>query len=697
MIFYWYKIQQDHPNTHIAMEGIAAKIYKQASTSIQLDRSNEIEVTEAIELGFLSQEEGKLFFSDSEILKEYLVHHAVSLMEEAWSNVEEVVEIYKKIESLSWKISSENNLEVDNLENKVLLMLAREYGKDLSKCVVEASVLLRNSEKLSDSLLKLYESFWEVIPQLEIEAESIISILDAMDTDIDIGNPAIYRAIEDISARRKDVADTLYSLLISRASMPAAGLIVNILRAIAKTDILEAHQRALALSDRAEPILRRVGIRSLGDFNYENDESKILLWSTLDRFQVLRSNPNPETDMMLVIGYEDLVKHTDEVQNIFAELVVDSNPIIWKTALVSLSRLARNSYNQEWYQQALIKLTEAQSFSVEELRRLDYCINQYIENQPDLALQLVEAVAGRWYFEHCEENERLIEGLNNTFTKLINLQAKILLFSFTKWIASKKQYLHFLAFEINSYFNSIPVKVGNTLQRDKNPSVILSKEVLDTLDEETTAYVLYRITGYVIDAPSLCALLLSALQREPFSQQIIYLITNLLIKYVLFNYPGEAGEYLKDRAKTEGITEIEAKVIQEALSQSQSYLENRTKLPRLKEFQPSTQRTYLYRLAKWKQQKEMMEQVEEQSVFRKIMPSVLFLYGKATATEREGKLTDPMPFISISTETEIPQGELIDPIGQAYLRMQWRSAGLSLTDEQQDQNLHMKESDETGH
>jgi hypothetical protein len=255
----------------------------------------------------------------------------------------------------------------------------------------------------------------------------------------------------------------------------------------------------------------------------------------------------------------------------------------------------------------------------------------------------------------------------------------------TQWVASRKQYLHFLAFDLNSYFYCIPVKVGDTLETSKNPTLVLSKEVLDTLDEETTSYVLCRIAGYVIDASSLCALLLSALQREPLLQPIIELVTELLISYVLFNYPGEAGEYLKNKAKADDITEIEAKVIQEALSQSQSYLENRTKLPRLKEFQPSTQKAYLYRLAKWKQQKEMSERAEEHSVFRKIMPSVLFLYGKATVTEREGKFTDPIPFVSISASTEIPQGELIDPIGQAYLRIWWQNIGLSTTDEKTDQ------------
>lgn len=502
MIFYWQKIQEENPNTHVALQRITARIYEGASTSIQLSQLNEIGVgvEEAIKLGFLSRCEGKIIFSNLDVLREYLICHAVSLMEEAWFNVEELVKIHKRNERLHQKINV-----LSNLENEVLLTLAHEKGKNLSDCVVRASVL-RNSEKSRHSFQGLYDSFWEILPQLQIEAEAIISVLDAMSIDFDRGSLAIYNAIEEISVREKGIAETLYTLLMSRASLPAAGLIFNILRAIARIDLSEAHQRALALSHRVEPILRRVGIRALGDFNYGENEAQKLLHSTLDRFGILRATSDPETDAILVMAYENLVDHTDEVKKIFTDLAIDSNFIVWKTTLSSLFRLARKVYTQEWYQQALIKLAKAQTFSFEELHTLDYCIEHYVKDQPEFSLQLIEAIAVRWHFENHEETEKLVEGLNQTFISLSNLQYQVLISFFTQWIASEEQNLHFLAFELNSYFNSIPVKVGDALEKSKSPTFVLSKQVLDALSEETTSYVLYRIAGYVIDASSLCAL-----------------------------------------------------------------------------------------------------------------------------------------------------------------------------------------------
>ncbi|MEM9272032.1 MAG: hypothetical protein AAGA80_03565, partial [Cyanobacteria bacterium P01_F01_bin.143] len=292
------------------------------------------------------------------------------------------------------------------------------------------------------------------------------------------------------------------------------------------------------------------------------------------------------------------------------------------------------------------------------------------------SVQLIELIAKNWNFNTEDRDQWLVRILHETISEfqksyLINLN-----YFFTKWIISEHQYLHLLAFEMNRNFNSILVKVDDELERNKNPILSLMKEVLDTLDETNTIYVLLRIVGYVINTQSLCKLLLSALAKESITQEIIDLVTNLLVDYVLFNYPGEATEYLNKRRKIEKISTIECDVIDQALSKSKKYLDNRNQLPLLKEFQVPIQKTYLYRLARWKQQNEIREAGEAKSIFRFIMPERLFLYGKAVSSEQKGEITQPTPLIPMSTSYEIPQGELIDPIGQVLLRLHWKQIGL---------------------
>ena len=669
-----YGYCQEKPDLHFVLQQVSSKIYEEALNSIKLDQNDELKIEEAIELGILVQEDENLSFQNLELLNEYLTHHIVNLISDNWHNVDIVLKIYRKTITLNHKIIS----KID-LEHQVLLLLNKECSKNLVDLLIKA-LSLQKSQEMQYAYVNIYKSFWEILPQLKISVESVIRLLDFMDVDFDKVNITIYQGIEEFAAQNKDIADTLYSSLISRADKPFATLLCNVLLAIAHSDFSEAHQRALTLCDREEIILRRVGISTLGQLKYETDKAKELLSVTLNKLQRLRTISDPEISFVMVRSFEFLVKYTDEAKKTFTDLVVDSEPLIWKTSLSSLFQLARDEYTQDWYQKALLELTKTQKFTSEELRTLDYCIAQYVHSDPNFTVQIIELIAKYWNFNTEDRDKGLVGSLHETIFKfqksyLINLN-----YFFTTWIASEHQYLHLLAFELNSNFNSILVKVDDTLERNKDPILALRKEVVDTLDETTTRYVLLRIVGYVINTQSLCKLLLSALAKEPISQEIIDLVTDLLVDYVLFNYPGEATEYLNTRKKINNITKVEYDVIEQALSKSKEYLDNRNKLPALKEFQAPIQKTYLYRLAKWKQQNEIREAGEAKSIFRFIMPERLFLYGKAVSSEQKGEITQPTPLISMSTSYEIPQGELIDPLGQAWSRIHWQQIGLKLTE-----------------
>ena len=47
--------------------------------------------------------------------------------------------------------------------------------------------------------------------------------------------------------------------------------------------------------------------------------------------------------------------------------------------------------------------------------------------------------------------------------------------------------------------------------------------------------------------------------------------------------------------------------------------------------------------------------------------------GKTSFMEIEGRLTDMTPLQEFSESFPYPLGELIDPVGQSYMRFTWRS------------------------
>jgi hypothetical protein len=673
MISNWQRIQHENPQAHRALQIVAEKIFDEGCKSIKINTDDQSTIGVGIELGYLSWDEDRVVYRDLNILEEYLICYVLNVIDSEWNNFEKVVEIFSKNERLHYQIGISSNLN-----KKVLLSLVKEYNKDLFDFIVKASSLRISKESRYDFLL-LYESFCEILPELEVEAKSIISILDAICADPEniSENYEIGKAIEKIATKEKDIGEALYTLLMSRVNKSYIYQISNILQSIAKTNIVEAHTRALDLTTRPEPKLRRVGIQILGELEYQDPDSNTLLNLTLKRFQELRKLSHPETDWALISAYENLTKYREEAQQAFIDFAKDPNPLIWKNTLSSLWKLSKNNYSMNWYKESIINFVEIQNYSLEELKLLDYCISEYIQDDPDFVLDLVEFIAKNWYYSNHINGEKLTKGLDSTFSCLNNLQNEKLSFRFTQWIASEKLYLHSLAFEIVSYFNSIPILINGQLEQDKNPTFILNKRALDNLKDEEIVNILKRIVGYVIDSSYLCALILSVLKRENVSQKIIDVIDDLLTNYVLFNYPGEASKYLNKRSQQENINETEKLLIQQSLLKSQKYLENRNKLPKLKEFQPPSQRVYFHNIAKFEQQNEISKRLEEQSIWSQIMPSCLFLYGKSTSTEEQGEFTEPRPFIELSSSVEIPQGELICPVFQNHQRMQWRCVNLS--------------------
>jgi hypothetical protein len=678
MISNWQKkIQQENSEAHRALQIVAEKIFDEGCKSIKVNTDDQSTIEIGIALEYLSWEEDKIVYRDLNLLEEYLVYYVLNVIDNKWNSFEKVVGIFRKNERLHYQIGISSNLN-----KKVLLLLVKEYNKDLFDFIIKASSLRTSNESQYD-FLRLYKSFCEILPELEVEAKSIISILDAICADPDqetiSENHAIGKAIEKIATKEKDIGETLYTLLMSRVNKPYIYQIYSILRSIAKTNIVEAHTRALGLTTRTEPVVRRVGIQILGELEYQDPDSSTLLNLTLENFQELRKSSHPETDWALISAYENLTKYTEEAQQAFINFAKDPNPLIWKNTLSSLWGLSKNNYSMTWYKKSIVNFVKIQKYSLEELKLLDYCISEYIQDDPDFMLDLVGFIAKNWYSSNHINREKLTEGLDSTFSHLNHAQNEKLSFRFTQWIASEKLYLHLLAFEIVSYFNSIPILINGQLEQDKNPTfiLILNKEALDNLKDEEIVNILKRIVGYVIDPSYLCALILSVLKRDNISKKIIDVVDDLLTNYVLFNYPGEASKYLTKKSQQENINEIEKTLIRQSLLKSQEYLKNRNKLPKLKEFQPPSQRVYFHNIAKFEQQNEISKRLEEQSVWSQIMPSRLFLYGKSTSTEEQGEFTEPRPFIELSSSVEIPQGELICPVFQNHQRMQWRCVSLS--------------------
>ncbi|SRR5579883_478147 len=678
---HWQQIRQSYADAHVALQWVAAAIYEQSEETVPLAPIDVVDLSLALELGFLASDDGKVGFSDPAVRHDYLIRHAVDLAITTWDELEKFASLFAEIYRRSCRVT--NNIDC-RIGAGVLLILNYEYKKDIVGRVALVARLDNARENRDSSFWSLYDPFCDVFPELIFKFESLVDTLESI-LQTNVGYK-IYSVVENLAARSQNNADFLYNEFLARLESRIVELAFTTLLGLAKLDQKEAHRRALVLTDSEQPPLRQIGIAALGNFKYDTSEARELLRITLDRFNELKTTFNIETDFVLLRAYGNLVNKSEEAAKVLVEFASRQDPAVQNEVSRILYQRANEAYNHLWYKEVLLYLARVPSFSAEMLQTLDYCIKHYVKNAPDTALQVVEIMAVGWNYSSDGEETKFSDMLNSTFAELYNNHLNALNAAITRWFASEDRQLHLAGSDVIRFFNSIPVSESHEettevvhKKKATNRVITLSKEVLDTLAEQTVVNVLYRLAGYITDIASLAALLLSAIKREPYSPSIADLIVILESEYVLYNHPRDAGEYLKSRMEEDDITETELNVIQEALNRSDAYFDERQKLPRLKELEPSSQRTYLLRLAKWKQQITMMEEAERHSVFASILPKVRIKYGRAVSYEQDGEFTDPSQFAAFSYKCELPQGEFINPLGQIYQRQQWQNAGLNNT------------------
>ena len=676
---HWQQIRQSYPEAHASLQWAAGGIYQQSKETVPIPPVDEVDLSPGLELGFLRSDNGKVGFSDPAVRHDYLVRYAVNLVIAAWDELENFASLFYEIYRCSIRINVGSQIGV-----AVLLVLNSEYKKDLVGRVAEVARLETSREKRDKSREKIYEFFCDALPELDLKLESLVDVFELI-FQTNAGYK-IYSIVENLAAHSQSNADFIYNKFVVAQEPRIVSLAFYALRGLAKFNPDEAHRRALVLTNSEQSILRQIGIAFLGEFSYETSKQSDLLQATLDKFNSFKEKFNVETDLVLLQAYGNLANKSDEAAAILVEFASSQNHVVREQLSNILFQKASEAYSCSWYKEVLLHLVQIPSFSTEMLDSLDYCINYCLKNDPKTALQLVEFIALGWDYSSGEQAS-LPKIIDSTFIELHNNHLNALNSTITRWFASHNKQLHLAGSDVIRFFNSIPVhesdddttKLVHKKKAKNRRSITLHKEVLDTLDEQTVVWVLYRLAGYITDIASLPALLLSALKREIYSPNIASLIVVFLREYVLYNHPRDAGDYLKSRMKDDDVTEAEINVIQEALNDSDAYLDARQKLPYLKELKPSSQRTYLLQLAKWKQEVLMMEKAEQSSVFASILPTVKLKYGRAIASERDGDFTEPSQMATFSYEAEFPQGEFINPLGQFRMRLQWQNVGLNNT------------------
>ena len=216
------------------------------------------------------------------------------------------------------------------------------------------------------------------------------------------------------------------------------------------------------------------------------------------------------------------------------------------------------------------------------------------------------------------------------------------------------------------------------IRSDGRMAIEFDRAVLDTATEADLLYVVRRMLGFLIEPKQMITLALSLLDLRNAKERVLPFLRWVLYEEIGYDYPGTTSDALKQRAAQEKDADVKEQLgsIAAQLEADMSALEA---LPRLRELKvPMALRRDLAK-ARAKAMQSSIREAQKQSVFAQLVTQVHIKAGETSFQHYGESWTEPMHFASHSVSFEKPRREVLDPVGNAYRRLQLRTANRDLT------------------
>lgn len=670
----WSKIKSEQPDVHALLTHLAAAIYEQGTESIFLPVEEQSALLHAVEHQIIKREGDTVTFAVSDLRLQYVAHHVTDLALTRWDQPQEFCKWIDKVNSLVYRLSLGRELVPE-----VLFLLSEEHHKDLlGRVELYAQWSLDPTEETT-GLSNIFYNFCNVLPSLTVDFSRLARTLTHLyqGPQHNLTGGWIFQAIFRLAARSEADALGLLAALGADVDSPIVDFHANILVGLSHFNLPTAHAHAIEYTQSPSARQQIAGIDALGNFDYSSTPS--LLTVTEHRLAELLATDSAERMAALANAYGILAQQDDRFGEPLATLAHHTDLIVKTRVAHRLHELRTKALHTNWYLRALLGLTGVRADHQELGVAVDLSIAGYIGRDSQTLLRLLEAVVTNRQYGSEEDEAELPQLLSATFEQLIVTQPYLLDLIVTTWFASHDPGLHHAAADIVKH-------CFDRLIERHNHALCLDLAVLDRLNEQEIINILKRFMGYVVDGPALAAAFSSVLQRETWSDEFIEFVIVMLSDHVLYNFPGTAGEFLHQIVDREDTPAYQRNVLQDAMERSKVYHTALRELPRLKEFSPPSDHVYALRRAERGWGAKMMEDVQRQSVLLSLIQRVPLKYGRASFRKEGAAYSQPNSLGSIAHTVEIPRGELIDPLGQTYLRFVSRHAGLLQANDGQVQN-----------
>ncbi len=209
-------------------------------------------------------------------------------------------------------------------------------------------------------------------------------------------------------------------------------------------------------------------------------------------------------------------------------------------------------------------------------------------------------------------------------------------------------------------------------------AIEFDRAVLDTATEADLVYLVKRMLGFLLEPTQMISLTLSLLDLRNAKERVLPYLRWMLYEEVGYDYPGTTSGALKKRAAQELDADVR-ELLGSIAAQLESDMSALETLPRLRELNVPMALRRDFAKARAKAMQSSVREAEKKSVFAQLVTRVHIKAGETSFQHDGESWTEPMYFGSHSVSFEMPRREVLDPVGNAYRRLQLRTAKRDLT------------------
>lgn len=246
-------------------------------------------------------------------------------------------------------------------------------------------------------------------------------------------------------------------------------------------------------------------------------------------------------------------------------------------------------------------------------------------------------------------------------THVLLSQPELLSCVFTRWMLSDDKTL---ASAAASIVMTTPTRGQSTIAFD--PSL------LEAASEGELRYLIRRVLGFLIEADQMLSLTLSLLRLRDAKARVLPLLRWALHEEIGYDYPGTTCTVLWARSVQEEDEEIKVLLVDIA-TQLEAAMAALEALPRLRELKVPRSLRRDFAKARDKVMEHSAREAQKRSVLAQLVSQVHIKAGETCFQYLGESFTEPMGFASHSVSFELPRREVLDPVGNAYRRLQLRA------------------------